>query len=245
MGVFTDSLEREVRLERMRPGEVEAARENRAAIYVPFGSIEWHGRHNPVGLDAIKAHEVLVGLALRAGGVVYPPVFFGAGGGHTEWPVSYMVDGDPMRRIVAQLLRDFEWDGWEKAILLSGHYPNHPEYQQKGVEVYEKAGGTMKVLSLIEDSIPEGKGDHASKYETSFMLYLHPETVDREALKVEPGEKATGPEEIVNWMEEKYRDHPNYGLVGIDPRAYASREVGEELTGRLIEYLREWVESEA
>jgi len=244
MGVFTDNLEREVRLERMRPAEVEAAKRERAAIYVPFGSIEWHGHHNPVGLDAIKAHEVLVGLALRVGGVVYPPVFFGAGGGHTEWPVTYMVDAEPMRRIVTQLLQGFERDGWEKVILLSGHYPNHPEYQKKAVEEYGKAGGGMIVLSLIEDSIPGGRGDHASKYETSFMLYLHPETVDREALKVDPGEEVTGPDEVVNWMEEKYKDHPNYGLVGIDPRAYASREIGEELTERLIGYLEGWVKAE-
>jgi hypothetical protein len=45
-------------------------------------------------------------------------------------------------------------------------------------------------------------------------------------------------------MEEKYKDHPNYGLVGIDPRAYASREIGEELTERLIGYLEGWVKAE-
>ncbi len=78
MARFTDALTREVRLERMRPEAVEAAKAAQPSIYVPFGSIEWHGYHNPGGLDAVKAHEQLVGLASRVGGVVYPPVFFGA-----------------------------------------------------------------------------------------------------------------------------------------------------------------------
>jgi len=43
MGVFSDHLSSEVRLERMRPEQVEQAKRGRPAIYVPFGSIEWHG----------------------------------------------------------------------------------------------------------------------------------------------------------------------------------------------------------
>jgi creatinine amidohydrolase/Fe(II)-dependent formamide hydrolase-like protein len=46
---------------------------------VPFGLIEWHGRHLPLGNDAIKAHAILVKCAERFGGVVYPPVYFHAG----------------------------------------------------------------------------------------------------------------------------------------------------------------------
>jgi creatinine amidohydrolase len=80
MGIYSDKLVNEVRLERMRPAQIVAARDRHAAIYVPVGAIEWHGHHNPVGLDAVKAHEQLVGLAKEAGGVVYPPIYFGSGG---------------------------------------------------------------------------------------------------------------------------------------------------------------------
>ena len=84
MGAFSDNLQQEVRLEYLRPDQIEAARQQQAAIYVPFGAIEWHGYHNVVGLDGLKAHEQLVGLAVQAGGVVYPPVYFGSGGGHLD-----------------------------------------------------------------------------------------------------------------------------------------------------------------
>jgi len=243
MGVFSDSLDREVRLERMRPDQVAQARAACPAVYVAFGSIEWHGRHNPVGLDAIKAHEQLVGLAVRAGGVVYPPVYFGSGGGHLTWPSSFMVSAEPMRQIVAELLAGFERDGYRKAVLLSGHYPNRGEYLDAAVDAYRDAGGSMDVLAIVETQIPGGKGDHASLYETSFMLYLHPETVDSEALG--PEEEGTEPEDASgrNWMGDEYRDHPCYGLVGIDPHGRASAQLGERLNEVVLAFLHQWLGS--
>ena len=127
MGVFSSDIGREVRLERMRPAQIDAAIAGRPAVYVPFGSIEWHGRQNAVGLDAVKAHEQLVGLARRVGGVVFPPVFFGSGGGHADYAHSFMFEAEKVRALVTDLLFHFESDGFEAAILLSGHYPHAGE----------------------------------------------------------------------------------------------------------------------
>jgi len=246
MGIYSDHLSREVRLERMRPAEVDQARQEQPAIYVPFGSIEWHGYHNPVGLDAIKAHEQLVGLAVRSGGVVYPPVFFGSGGGHLEWPHTYMVSSDPMVSVVSQLLMGFEKKGYRKTILLSGHYPNRSEYLDQAISAYTAKAGKMAVLALVENQIPHGLGDHAAKYETSFMLYLHPETVDGEALRGDgkpvAAETSFLSEQVINWMGEEYRQHPCYGLVGIDPRQTANRQLGQEMTNNLLDFLQSWLE---
>ena len=68
MGHYSGQIADEVRLERMRPEQIGAALAKRAAIYMPFGAMEWHGYHNPVGLDCLKAHEQLVGLAIEAVG---------------------------------------------------------------------------------------------------------------------------------------------------------------------------------
>ena len=237
MGVYTTSLEREVRLERMRPEQVAAARTQRPAIYAAFGSIEWHGRQNAVGLDALKAHEQLVGLASRVGGVVYPAIYFGSGGGHLDWPSSFMVSAAPMTQLVHELLAGFERDGYRYAVLLSGHYPNTSEYLKPGVAAYRDAGGTMETLVLVETQIPQGTGDHAAKYETSSMLHLHPETV---ALEPAPANEK-GAVEPRNWMTPEYQGHPCYGLVGVDPRGTASAELGRETSERLIAFLEAWL----
>jgi creatinine amidohydrolase len=243
MSIYSDHLPHEVRLERMRPEQIEAAKALRPAIYLACGSVEWHGYHNPVGLDTLKAHEQLVGLADRLGGVVYPPIYLGAGGGHTQWPSSFMVGAGPMTRIVAELLHGFERDGYRKAILLSGHYPNQREYMQPAVAAYRDAGGRMDVLSLIENQAPGVAGDHAAKYETSYMLHLCPELVAMDRLRAGRQDDIAGPDQVVNWMGEAYAGHPCYGLVGVDPRAYASAIVGQENTERLLTYLAAWLDA--
>jgi creatinine amidohydrolase len=242
MGIYSTALAQEVRLERMHPAQIETAKARRAAIYVPFGALEWHGYHNPVGLDALKAHEQLVGLAAQVGGLVYPPIYFGSGGGHTQWPHSYMVNAGAMAQIVTELLHGFERDGYTHAILISGHYPNRSQYLDTGVAAYQAAGGTMRVLALVENQIPGVDGDHAAKYETSAMLYLDPPLVNLEALHGQPTDDSGGPEERINWMKDEYKGHPCYGLVGIDPRRYASAAVGKANTERLIDFLVQWLD---
>jgi creatinine amidohydrolase/Fe(II)-dependent formamide hydrolase-like protein len=99
-------------------------------------------------------------------------------------------------------------------------------------------------LALIENQAPGVAGDHAAKYETSYMLHLWPELVDLARLQSGPQDDIGGPAQVVNWMGDAHRGHPCYGLVGIDPRAYASAQVGEENTGRLLEFLAAWLDTD-
>ena len=41
-----------VQMQFMRPGQLEAAGRKFPVVYVPFGVIEWHGVHLPLGTDA-------------------------------------------------------------------------------------------------------------------------------------------------------------------------------------------------
>ncbi|MCE5279774.1 MAG: creatininase family protein [Planctomycetaceae bacterium] len=241
MGNYSDRLTTEVRLERMRPEQIEIAKRVRPAIYVPLGSIEWHGRQNPVGLDAIKAHEQLVALAARVGGVVYPPVFFGCGGGHICYPATYMVAAQPMVAIVTDLLKGFERDGFKMAILVSGHYPNRSEFMDPAVAAYHQGGGTMRILSIVECEVPDVGGDHAAYWETSAMLHLHGETVDMSALGPPPAALA---DQAENFMPIEFHDHPCYGILGLDPRGRASAVAGKTHTDRLVEFFARWLDGE-
>jgi creatinine amidohydrolase len=67
----------EVRYERLRPKEIIAAREACPAAYLPIGTIEWHGPHNPVGADTLTAHALAVRCAEATGGLVFPPLWYG------------------------------------------------------------------------------------------------------------------------------------------------------------------------
>ena len=52
-----NTLSRDVQMQFMRPGQLEAAARKFPVVYVPFGLIEWHGRHLPLGNDALKADK--------------------------------------------------------------------------------------------------------------------------------------------------------------------------------------------
>lgn len=78
---MTNELPANVQMQFMRPAQLEAAGRAFPVVYVPFGLIEWHGRHLPLGNDALKAHGILVKAAEQFGGVVYPPVYFHNGFG--------------------------------------------------------------------------------------------------------------------------------------------------------------------
>ncbi|PHR62565.1 MAG: hypothetical protein COA47_03200 [Robiginitomaculum sp.] len=61
----------------LRPKELVALRRQKPVAYIGLGILEWHGLHNPVGLDGIKADEVVKWLAARIGGLVMPPLYWG------------------------------------------------------------------------------------------------------------------------------------------------------------------------
>lgn len=66
----------EVRYERLRPEQIRERREACPALYIPLGTVEWHGVHNPVGLDTLKAHALAVRCAQKGGGLVFPALWY-------------------------------------------------------------------------------------------------------------------------------------------------------------------------
>jgi creatinine amidohydrolase len=70
--------ELEVCIEKMRPAQVAACRQRADVAFLPLGSIEWHGVHNPLGVDAIKAHHICCESARQlGGGAVFPALVWG------------------------------------------------------------------------------------------------------------------------------------------------------------------------
>ena len=67
----------EFRYERLRPDQIVAARNACPVAYLPIGTIEWHGEHNPVGLDTMKMHGLCLRCAQQSGGLVFPPLYYG------------------------------------------------------------------------------------------------------------------------------------------------------------------------
>ena len=65
---MTNDLSPSVQMQFMRPDQLEAAARAFPVVYIPFGLIEWHGKHLPLGTDSLKAHGILVKTAEQFGG---------------------------------------------------------------------------------------------------------------------------------------------------------------------------------
>jgi creatinine amidohydrolase len=77
MDMRSETSDVQVRYERLRPAQIVARRQACPVAYLPIGTIEWHGEHNPVGLDTLKEHALLAQCAREIGGLVFPPLYYG------------------------------------------------------------------------------------------------------------------------------------------------------------------------
>jgi len=204
-----------VQMQFMRPGQLESAARAFPVVYVPFGLIEWHGRHLPLGNDALKAHGILVKCAEKYGGVVYPPVFFPHAIHNPETGELVESDRDWKLSMVTALFEGLKQTGFRVIIGVSGHNI------QTQIELVNEAlkpvvaDGTITGIGLWEMSLSrceESDSDHAAKWETSNMMFFYPEFVDMSELGTEP---------LAPDMQ------PPHGIGGLDPREHASTAVGK------------------
>ncbi|MEE9308703.1 MAG: creatininase family protein, partial [Spirochaetia bacterium] len=80
------SQKREIRIECLRPGQLNEEQERCPLVFVPIGPLEYHGPHLPVGMDAINATQCALEACRRLGkGVVHPTLYWGTERERPEW----------------------------------------------------------------------------------------------------------------------------------------------------------------
>jgi len=214
--------EREVRLEFLWPKEIEEAQAECPTIFQPLGTIEWHGVHNVVGLDSVKAHALCVRAARKGGGLVSPALYGGVGG-LTE-PHTFVMEPEDdvfsklLRPWLEQLCREMARDGFRAIIILTGHYGAAQQIVVRETAVRMSRALAIPVLGTPEYmlAIDVGYvGDHAAWGETSLMMHLYPGTVDLSRLG----------------------DPPHRGVGGRDPKTEASAEDGRAITETIVSRL--------
>ncbi|MFX0008671.1 MAG: creatininase family protein [Candidatus Hermodarchaeota archaeon] len=212
-----------------KPSEIEEMIKTKPIAFIPFGALEWHGKHNILGVDSIKAAEICRRAANITGGVLFPCVNYGAF--HTmNFPftfhfskISYVL---MTRKLVSQLYKM----GFRIIILLTGHYPTKQINQIK--RVARKISNRHKDCFAL--GIPEFYlapdlgyfGDHAASWETSMMMAINPKYVDLTQLT-----------ENLTFIERAQI----HGILGKDPLVHASVEKGEEVLNLIVKRLSDAV----
>lgn len=222
-------LSAKVQLQYMRPRQVENAMRLFPVVYVPIGLIEWHGRHLPLGNDAIKAHAILVKCAEQFGGVVYPPIFYP----HSPSCFSGKEELHPQEddwkiTMLTSLFNQIkEFTGTRVIIGVTGHNTGAQEAWINRALEPVLADGTTAGIGVSEHTLSrceESNSDHACKWETSNMMFFYPDLVDMSELGTKP--MVPYNKELGYQGEFGYQGLTEGIFNGPDPRKHASVEVG-------------------
>lgn len=182
----------EVRLDHLRPAEIEDALRRAPVAWIPLGALEYHAPHLPNGTDAITGEAVLVRAARRLGGVVLPWSYLTIGTLALPW--SFRFDPALVAEALRQTLRQLPAFGVRQAVIHTGHGPLDLNHLIKRVcaEV-EGEGVGLRAMGLcyleLNAALGTGLGtswpvavDHGSTMETSWIAALEPDLVSVDRL---------------------------------------------------------------
>ena len=139
----------EVRYHMCRPAQVRARRDECPVVYIPIGTIEWHGPQNPLGADSLQAEGLAELCARKGGGLVFPPLYYGESRSESLMEANaedreaiakamglpadnFLAERQPFspteqvlnyQRLLLHILAEAETLGFRLGVLVAGHYP--------------------------------------------------------------------------------------------------------------------------
>lgn len=189
----------------LHPDQIEAIVRQAPVAYLPWGALEWHGPHMPLGTEGFIAEAVAERTAQRTGGVVLPTTWLPI----TALPhrFSLSIASDVMQRVWDGMFRELARAGFAVVVVLSGHTaPGHllelMDAAEHAIEEYGLRVLAVPPLALVDEQMD----DHAAHWETSLLLALRPRLVALERLD----EYDAIPREL--------------GVIGEDPRLATARQ---------------------
>ncbi len=193
--------------EQLRPAQIAAIRARTPIAYLPWGALEWHSYHAPIGLDGIKAHGLCEALAKETGGVVLPAVYVGTDTIKPYKGFHHTIEhnAETVTKLCLEFLQQLADEDFKVIVLITGHYgEGHVKAIQAAAEVFRTSYPDIGLWAMpdsepLEDAFPK---NHAARGETSFQLLFKPELVDLSQL---PAERAATLEDDGVWGEDPRR----------------------------------------
>lgn len=250
-----------VRYQELRPQELAARRNELPLAYLPLGILEWHGLHNPLGLDGVKAEAVCERLAQKLGGVAMPALFWGDHRGDIcelvfdpevapwlpEGTQDHTKDIERLSGISKQALaadaeRSEKAGGWRlwKELFVRMLF----ETQALGFEAAVVLPGHYPLFTPVKEAL----GDYRDQGGALDVLTL---TDHMAADEGKSGDHAAAFEtsimlalrpDLVDLAQlDPQPDKKPVGVLGEDPRIAASEEYGLRIMSRFENIVRQWL----
>jgi creatinine amidohydrolase len=231
----------------------QAVRDCGGLCLLPFGAIERHGPHLPLGTDQICADEVARRAAQAEPAVVFPSYWFGQVFTARQCAGTVVMGRSLLLPLLDAAVDEIARNGFRKILILNGHGGNpsllHLYVRSLLEEPHDYVVYTTNYYELDDESRERWRrmrrtdyGDHGDEMETSVMLYLRPDLVHMESL--------TGPEDGLPRGRQQhlaglgnpmswYADHPtHYSGDGRAATAEKGRFVVEAWVRRVAQQVR-------
>jgi len=200
--------QREIRIECLRPGQLNEEQGRCPLVFVPIGPLEYHGPHLPVGMDAINATQCALEACRRLGkGVVHPTLYWGTERERPDWMLeslgfkrsdwiigmdfptaiwkSHYYQEHLFAQVVANVVEMLIAGRYKVIVLVNGHGAwNQLETLGRLAKHYSHSTDTLVVwrLAFTLDVSEKNLAGHADLFETSMMLYYQKSAYDSDSI---------------------------------------------------------------
>ncbi len=188
---------RSVWMHELTSDDVEEYLRHDSTVIVPIGSTETHGPHLPMGTDSYEAIDYSEEIAKRAGVLCTPPIWFGDSPHHLGRPGTISLRSQTVIAVLQDVYRSLIHHGFTRIVTFNGHrLANLPVIQIAAKEVKEEFPTVLfacfdpvHIAAETHKRIRTAPGEaiHGGEFETSHMLFRHPDLVRKDKIELSRG----------------------------------------------------------
>ncbi|HVN58466.1 MAG TPA: creatininase family protein [Bacteroidales bacterium] len=236
------------------PQFLKAVEKAGGVAVIPFGIMEKHGPHLPLGTDLFEAREIVTTALKKEYAIMFPPYFTGQIFEAKHQPGTVAYSNDLMWKMLEETCAELSRNGLKKIVILNGHGGNtnflhyfcqcqlqsRKDYILVLFEQSQDATFDNQIKALKKANVD----DHAGEGETCMMYCIRPDLVDVDAISSQSGLSQERLSQMKNgytgiWWYAKYPNH--YGSDQAVPnKALGQLLIDKEATqlAGLIKYLK-------
>ncbi len=173
------------------PDFIDAVLQSSGVCLLPFGIMEKHGPHLPLGTDLFECRKVATTAAEQEYCVVFPPYYAGQINESRHQPGAIAYSPELIWRILQETCDELSRNGLKKIIIVNGHGGNNDFLHFFSMAQLHSPKDYVLVIFQPEDdkaaadriaALRQTDHDgHAGEGETSMMRYIRPDLVRTEA----------------------------------------------------------------
>jgi creatinine amidohydrolase len=176
------------------PDFIQAIHQSQGVCVLPFGILEKHGPHLPIGTDLLDVRFAVMNAVKQEYAVVFPEYYFGQIFEAKQQPGTVAYSLSTQLTLLQETADEMARNGCKKVVIVNGHGGNNsllPLFAQS--QMASPRDYVVYVVGLIDFAGPDrpalktSTDGHAGEVETSLMLVARPDLVHQDRAQQQSG----------------------------------------------------------